>query len=38
MQIEGSLVVARVTGDRKPFLRVVQSLPELLTNIAVEET
>jgi|SRR5689334_14055280 TetR/AcrR family transcriptional regulator, lmrAB and yxaGH operons repressor len=38
IQIEGSLVVARVTGDPKPFLRVVQSLPELLTNIAVEET
>jgi TetR/AcrR family transcriptional repressor of lmrAB and yxaGH operons len=30
IEIEGSLVVARVTGDSKPFLRVVQDLPNLL--------
>lgn len=30
IEIEGSLVVARVTGDSKPFLRVVQNLPNLL--------
>ena len=30
IEIEGSLVVARVTGDSKPFLRVVQTLPALL--------
>ncbi len=30
IEIEGSLVVARVTGDSKPFLRVVQNLPDLL--------
>jgi AcrR family transcriptional regulator len=31
VEIEGSLVVARVTGDAKPFLRVVQNLPGLLS-------
>jgi AcrR family transcriptional regulator len=30
IEIEGSLVVARVTGDSKPFLGVVKKLPELL--------
>ncbi|MCC6863002.1 MAG: TetR/AcrR family transcriptional regulator [Bryobacterales bacterium] len=28
--IEGSLVLARVTGDSRPFLRVLQDLPALL--------
>ncbi len=30
MEIEGSLVLARVLGDRKPFHRVIHRLPELL--------
>ena len=30
VEIEGSLVVARVTGDSKPFLRSLQNLPDLL--------
>jgi AcrR family transcriptional regulator len=31
IEIEGSLVVARVTGDSRPFSRVVHRLPGLLT-------
>ncbi|WP_109487659.1 TetR/AcrR family transcriptional regulator [Occallatibacter savannae] len=31
IQIEGSLVLSRVTGDRKIFLHAIASLPELLT-------
>lgn len=30
VEIEGSLVISRVTGDPKAFLRVLQRLPELL--------
>lgn len=30
IEIEGSLVLARVLGDRKPFYRVIDRLPELL--------
>jgi AcrR family transcriptional regulator len=30
IEIEGSLVLARVLGDRKPFYRVMGRLPELL--------
>jgi hypothetical protein len=33
IEIEGSLVVARVTGDSKPFLRVVQELPSVLARL-----
>jgi len=31
VQIQGSLVFSRVTGDGRPFKRVLTSLPELLT-------
>lgn len=31
VEIEGALVVARVTGDNSAFLAVIQRLPELLT-------
>jgi AcrR family transcriptional regulator len=31
VEIEGSLVVARVAGDSKPFVRVLRNLPNLLT-------
>jgi len=31
MEIEGALVLARVTGDTAPFQRVLQELPLLLT-------
>lgn len=31
IEIEGSLVLARVLGDRKPFHRAMARLPELLT-------
>jgi TetR/AcrR family transcriptional repressor of lmrAB and yxaGH operons len=31
MEIEGSLVIARVTGDNQLFLGVLKKLPELLT-------
>jgi TetR/AcrR family transcriptional repressor of lmrAB and yxaGH operons len=34
IEIEGSLVVARVTGDSRPFLRVLQHLPVLLAGSA----
>ena len=37
IEIEGSLVVARVTGDSKPFLRVVEKLPGLLGTPAEKE-
>lgn len=37
IEVEGSLVVARVTGDSRPFLRVVQNLPSLLGAIAQQE-
>lgn len=37
IEIEGSLVVARVTGDSKPFLRVVRNLPVLLGTAARRE-
>ena len=30
IRIEGALVVARVSGDRKPFLEVIHQLPDLL--------
>jgi membrane-bound lytic murein transglycosylase B len=36
IEIEGSLVVARVTGDSKPFLRVVERLPRVLTAVKNE--
>jgi AcrR family transcriptional regulator len=31
VQIEGALVLARVLGDRRPFQRVLEALPGLLT-------
>ncbi len=31
IELEGALVLSRVTGDGKPFVRVTQRLPELLT-------
>ena len=31
VQIQGALVMARATGETKPFTRVLQNLPELLT-------
>ena len=37
IEIEGSLVVARVTGDSRPFLRVVQNLPALLGTAGLPE-
>jgi len=33
IEIEGSLVISRVTGDPKIFLRVLQSLPARLTRV-----
>jgi TetR/AcrR family transcriptional regulator, lmrAB and yxaGH operons repressor len=32
VRIEGSLVLARVLGNRAPFLKVIKLLPELLTS------
>ena len=32
IQIQGALVMARATGDTKPFIRVLKNLPELLTH------
>ena len=32
VQIQGSLVVARITGDPAPFTRTLKALPELLTD------
>jgi TetR/AcrR family transcriptional regulator, lmrAB and yxaGH operons repressor len=34
IEVEGALVVSRVTGDSKPFLRVLQNLPGLLGTTA----
>lgn len=31
IEIEGSLVLARATGDSKPFLQVLKKLPNILT-------
>ena len=31
VHIQGSLVVARITGDPSPFTRALKALPELLT-------
>ena len=36
MQIQGALVLARATGDRKPFRRVLAGLPALLTVMPTE--
>ncbi len=33
IRIEGSLVVARVLGDRAPFQRTIKLLPDLLTEV-----
>lgn len=33
MSIHGALVLARATGDRKPFKRTIERLPELLCGI-----
>ncbi len=32
VQIQGALVVARITGDPAPFTRTLKALPELLTD------
>lgn len=32
VQIQGSLVVARITGDPAPFMRALKTLPDLLTD------
>jgi AcrR family transcriptional regulator len=37
MGIHGALVLARATGDRKPFARMVARLPELLTDQGATE-
>jgi hypothetical protein len=37
IEIEGSLVVARVTGDAKPFLGVIRRLPSLLGAVDGQE-
>jgi TetR/AcrR family transcriptional repressor of lmrAB and yxaGH operons len=37
IEVEGSLVVARVTGDSKPFLQVVRNLPALLGTAPQQE-
>ncbi len=36
VQIQGALVLARATGDRKPFRRVLAGLPALLTVLPAE--
>jgi len=33
VEIQGALVLARALGDRKPFSRVLENLPGLLTRI-----
>ena len=37
IEVEGSLVVARVTSDSEPFVRVVRNLPNLLGTSPNEE-
>ncbi len=37
VQIQGGLVFSRVTGDTRPFRRVLKNLPELLTGAGVKK-
>ncbi|HSR69694.1 MAG TPA: helix-turn-helix domain-containing protein [Acidobacteriota bacterium] len=37
IRIEGALVLARATGDRRPFQEVIEILPKLLTGSESEE-
>ncbi len=36
LRIQGALVLARGTGDTKPFLRILESLPDFLTSDQIQ--